>query len=259
MALGLSMRRFPVSLVLIGAAFVTLGGSAHAADQVEKRTERQPGAVAKVRIVLVGDSTVADGSGWGPAFAALVKPSAECLNRARGGRSSKSFYSGYWQNALAEKPRYVLIQFGHNDQPGKGPARETDPQTTYREYLKHYIDEARAAGAEPILVTSLTRRIFTADGRIRTTLLPYVEGMKAVAAEKKVPLVDLHTRSVELCEKLGPTEAKTFGPPHPDDPKLVDGTHLNTKGAAVFAAIIVAELKTVAPELAEHLRGEMTP
>src|SRR5205823_4923699 len=126
----------------------------------KKRTER-PGqeSVSKVRIVLVGDSTVAENGGWGPAFAQLLGPGAECINRARSGRSSKSYISeGHWQKALEQKPAYVLIQFGHNDMPGKGPDRETDPQTTYREYLARYVDEARAAGAQPVLVTSMTRR-----------------------------------------------------------------------------------------------------
>lgn len=243
------MRRLIRSLVSIAALFVPLVGVVLAAAPDANKP-----AAAKVRIVLVGDSTVAESSGWGPAFRALVKPTAECLNMARGGTSTKSFYEkGQWKKALAEEPQYVLIQFGHNDQPGKGPDRETDPKTTYRDNLKRFVDEARAAGAEPILITSLTRRIFTADGKIRSTLVPYVEGMKAVAAEKKVPLVDLHTRSVELCEKLGPVEARTLGPPHPDDPKLFDGTHLNAKGAAAFAAIIAEELKTMAPELAGYL------
>src|SRR4051812_45109718 len=46
---------------------------------------------AKVRVVLVGDSTVADGSGWGPGFARRLGPGAVCLNMARSGRSSRSY------------------------------------------------------------------------------------------------------------------------------------------------------------------------
>ena len=121
-----------------------------------------------VKIVLAGDSTVTDNAGWGQAFAELLKPPAVCVNLARSGRSTKSFYDeGQWKKVLAEKPNYVLIQFGHNDQPGKGPERETDPATTYRTNLVRYITEARAAGAKPILVTSLCRRVYTAEGKIR--------------------------------------------------------------------------------------------
>ncbi len=204
----------------------------------------------KVRIVLVGDSTVTDKAGWGAAFAKLLTNDAECINQARGGASSKSYYdSGLWKKALALKPKYVLIQFGHNDQPGKGPERETDPATTYREHLRKYIAEARAAGAEPILVTSLVRRTFNADGKINTSLSPYADAVKAVAAETKTPVVDLHERSKELAAKLGPEKSKTFGPPHPTQAGKFDGTHLNEKGAAEIAPLIVEELRTAVPEL----------
>src|SRR5947209_12912404 len=115
-----------------------------------------------VRIVLVGDSTVNDEGGWGPGFRASFGPNVEVINLAKNGRSSKSFRDeGLWAPALAAEPNYILIQFGHNDVPGKGPDRETDAKTTYRENMARYVDEARAAGAIPILVTSIVRRNFT--------------------------------------------------------------------------------------------------
>lgn len=209
---------------------------------------------AKVRIVLAGDSTVTDTAGWGQAFAALLKPGAECINLARGGQSSKSFYDkGNWKQALAKKPDYILIQFGHNDQPGKGPERETDPATTYRDYLRKYIDEAREAGAKPVLVTSMVRRIFTPEGKIESNLAPYAEAMQAVAAEKQVPVVDLHRRSLELVERLGPEKSRSFGPPHPTLAGQIDGTHLSAEGAQAMAPLVAAELWNVVPELRDYL------
>jgi pectinesterase len=129
-----------------------------------------------VRIVLAGDSTVNDQGGWGPGFRATFGPKVEVVNLAKNGRSSKSFRDeGLWAPALAPKPDYVLIQFGHNDVPGKGPARETDAATTYRENLTRYIEEVRAAGGTPVLVTSIVRRNFTPEGKIkRDSLAPYV-------------------------------------------------------------------------------------
>jgi len=91
-------------------------------------------ATSKIRVALAGDSTVTDQAGWGAAFAQLLGPQAECLNFARGGRSSKSFLNEkHWQQVLWARPKYILIQFGHNDMPGKGPERETDPNSTYPE------------------------------------------------------------------------------------------------------------------------------
>src|SRR6185369_3967647 len=99
------------------------------------------------KIVLVGDSTVNDEGGWGPGLRASFGPQVEVVNLAMNGRSSKSFRDeGRWEPALALKPDYILIQFGHNDGPGKGPERETDPRTTFRGNMARYVDEARAAG-----------------------------------------------------------------------------------------------------------------
>src|SRR5262245_13061100 len=86
-----------------------------------------------IRIVLVGDSTVTDDSGWGSGFKHHVADGVEVINTAANGRSSKSFIDeGRWAEALAKRGQYYLIQFGHNDEPGKGPERETDPKTTFR-------------------------------------------------------------------------------------------------------------------------------
>lgn len=205
----------------------------------------------KIRVVLAGDSTVTDTAGWGAAFAKLLGSGAECINLASGGQSSKSFRdSGKWAKVLEAKPAFVLIQFGHNDMPGKGPNRETDPETTYRENLQRFVKEARGAGAMPILVTSIARRTFQ-DGKIRGELLPWATAARKVAEEEKVPLVDLFTRSVALLEELGPTASDEFNPVTKDGKP--DHTHLNEKGAEVFAAIIADEVRKVAPDLGKLL------
>ncbi len=69
---------------------------------------------------------------------------------------------------LKERPDIVFIQFGHNGQPGKGEARETDPETTYPEFLKQYVDTLKAVGARPVIVSSVTRRVFKESGEILT-------------------------------------------------------------------------------------------
>jgi lysophospholipase L1-like esterase len=202
-----------------------------------------------VRVVLTGDSTVTDKAGWGLAFAKRLTPEVTCFNGSRSGNSSRSFYNnGSWKKALAEKPTHILIQFGHNDQPGKGPERETDPATSYREFLGKYIDEARAAGAVPILVTSVVRRNRNAEGKIESTLTPWAEAAIAVGREENVPVVDLHGRSLEFLNRIGPEASAKFDPIHPNLPGQFDRTHLNEPGAAAMAELVVDELKKVLPE-----------
>jgi lysophospholipase L1-like esterase len=201
-----------------------------------------------VRIVLVGDSTVAEVSGWGPGFRRLTNAGVEVVNIAANGRSSKSFIDeGLWDKALAARGHYYLIQFGHNDEPGKGPERETDPGTTYRTFMARYVDESRAIGATPVLVTSLVRRIFNADGTIKTTQTPYVEAVRALAAEKRVPLVDLHAISLADAEHAGDDVWADLSPR--DDKGQVDRTHLNVKGSDVVGRMVAEALVRVVPQL----------
>lgn len=222
------------------------------------------------RIILIGDSTVATKSGWGDAFSKLLAPGVECLNMARGGRSSKSYRDeGFWQKALEAKPTWVLIQFGHNDQPGKGPKLETDAKTTFRANLARYIAETRAIGAKPVLITSLTRRNFNAQGKIEPSqlepstdgqgekkqdfLADYAAAARAVAAEQKVPLIDLNARSIEQMNQLGPVAAVAFDA-KTKDPTKPDKTHLSAKGAAETAKLVADEIRKNVPELAKALK-----
>ena len=206
---------------------------------------------AAPHIVLVGDSTVTEGSGWGLGFRQLVAPGVRVTNTAQNGRSSKSFRDeGHWATALAAKGDYYLIQFGHNDQPGKGPERETDPATTFPANIARYVDEVRAIGATPILVTSLVRRTFspTEPAKLTSTLGPWVEAVKRVGAEKQVPVIDLDGASRALCERLGPEETARLNVKKDDG--TWDTTHLDAAGSLVFARLVGEELRRLVPALA---------
>jgi pectinesterase len=245
-------------LVLRICFFILIGFAADNTFASEAVNDSNSSAVAprKIRIVLVGDSTVTDKQGWGPGFKSFLADRAECINTARGGRSSKSFINeGLWTEALALKGNYYLIQFGHNDEPNKGD-RTTDPNTTYREFMTRYIDDARAIGAKPILVTSLVRRQWdkSGNGKINSSLVPYVEAVKQLAKEKNVPVIDLHASSKKLCEQLGKEKCHEFSPIK--DNNEFDNTHLNAKGSEIFGRLVVEELVKAVPELKPCFRSE---
>jgi lysophospholipase L1-like esterase len=242
-------------------------------------TSAQNPPVQKIRaskIILVGDSTTAVIGGWGPSFCAdHVTPFLACINLARGGRSSGNYITeGSWDLALAEMNTrgyqnvWVLIQFGHNDQPGK-PGRSTDLATEFPGNLRRYVTEARQAGAKPILVTPLTRRIFK-DGKLDNDLAPWAKAIRRIAAEMKVPLVDLNARSFAVVQALGDTASQRFAQlpkgslpvgPAPSGttevlvqpaavPKLsFDHTHLGSHGADIFATVVAAGLLEAVPEM----------
>jgi lysophospholipase L1-like esterase len=223
------------------SAMAVVGIVAGAASAPQAQDER-------VRIALVGDSTVAEGGGWGPGFRAAFGPGIEVLNFAQNGRSSKSFLAeGLWRPALAAHPHYVIIQFGHNDNPGKGADRETDPATTYRANLIRYVDEARAAGAVPVLATSIVRRNLTADARVIVDAnLPYVEEVRRLGAARQVPVMDLYARTLRQCEELGRAGCDALGGTAADG--TLDTTHLGPSGQREVGALAAVEfLRAVLP------------
>ena len=214
----------------------------------------------RIKIILIGDSTMTDSAGWGLGFKQFLDPDkVELVNASRGGRSSMSFMQeGRWTNALALHGDYYLIQFGHNNEPGK-PGRSTD-MPTFISDMKKYVDEARAIGAKPVLVTPLVRRQWDKEnpGKIKSSLVPYAEEVRKIAAEKSVPLVELHDRAKELCESLGKQKClELFSPTKTvDGTNTYDNTHLRGPGHVMFARLVVDELHKNVPELAPVLRAE---
>src|SRR6476469_3298227 len=212
-----------------------------------------PAAGQTVKVVLVGDSTVNDEGGWGTGFRACFGREVQVVNLALNGRSSKSFRDeGAWAKVMPEKPNYVLIQFGHNDQPGKGPERETDPNTTYRANLERYVDEVRAGGGTPVLVTSIVRRVFDANGKFKVDMLAeYAEATRRVAGERKVPVIDLYSLTKAQTEQLGAAGSETLG--RLDAQGKPDRTHLGPKGQTEIGAMAAREFARIAPQIAAAL------
>lgn len=270
-----------------------LAGTTLTQEDFTARAATKP--ITARKIILVGDSTMAVQSGWGPAFCANhVSSPLVCVNLARGGRSTFSFRAeGSWDLTLKEiksggyTETYVLIQFGHNDQPGK-PGRSTDLKTEFSANLARYVDEARAAGAIPVLLTPLTRRGFK-NGVLEDGLGPWAEATKSVAAEKNVPLLDLYAFSREAVQKLGPVDSMKLAMVPPSDaliaaartgtsapasqmatpqttpvanaateplglPKRAfDYTHVGPEGAEFFATRIARHLAHAVPSLRHDL------
>ncbi len=208
-----------------------------------------------INIVLVGDSTVNDEGGWGEGFKASLVGPLTVINLAKNGRSSKSFRDeGLWAPVLAGRiADYILIQFGHNDEPGKGPERETDPATTYRANMIRYVDEARGMGATPILVTSIVRRNFDAEGKIkRDHLVEYVAEVRKIATEKNVPLIDLYALTLAQAESLGPEGSKALGATTKEG--KLDTTHLSPTGRQQIGIIAAREFVRIVPEMKAYLQ-----
>lgn len=203
----------------------------------------------KVLLCLAGDSTVTYSQGYAAGLRACLDKDLQVINRSRGGRTTTSFRNdGRWDDIIKIKPDYVMIQFGHND------GRDL---VLYEKNLTRFIDEARAVGIKPILVTPVSRRYWQDDGTIKDDLLEKVAIMHKLAAEKKVPLMELHERAVDLYLKVGKKVSDAWGLPKPDpaDPKaiILDKTHFNAEGSAAMGKVVATELKRAVPELAKYI------
>lgn len=238
-------------------------GQQHQIIFLRDNTDRQPireERLQPIKIVLVGDSTVENNPlernqrGWGQYLPDFLGENVTIVNHAKGGRSSKSFITeGRWEQALAEHADYILIQFGHNDDINRGPGDlRTDPETDFKHYLHKYVDDARASGATPILVTPMSRFIFNEDGTLavqKMTLSQYVDAIRQVAQEKKVALIDLHTYSINLLKKLGKIGSQELRRNEEDD------QHHSAKGAYIMAQFIAKELPEIIPDIKPYLRS----
>ena len=252
-----------------------------------------------IKVHTIGDSTMAeydesttDKRGWGMYLGSFFDPSFVTVNnRGKSGADTRGFYTGaaYWPSVKSQMSAgdYLLIQFAHNDEgndsnlagldnreyaayckekglPAPTDARGTNPQTTYRDYLRKFIDEARELGVNPVLVGPICRAYFSGNnitrkgqhdlgdkfakienGELRqnqslpaTDLsMSYVEAMRIVAAEKNVPFIDLTEATRQLYLSYGESQCLSLlfctG----------DKTHTNAMGGNLVARAAAQLLK----------------
>jgi lysophospholipase L1-like esterase len=200
---------------------------------------------------------------------------------------------GHWQSLLAElKPGdYILIQMGHNDGAGtpesvardaknrtslkglgddtvdvpiteamakayaKGPfaGKPTETVHTYGWYIRKMIDEAKAKGAIPLVVTPTVRNIWSACPNnpaqrcIERDFGDFHEEDKAIAAQEKVYLIDMGTLAANAFESMGEKETATFFP--------IDHTHTSALGAEINANCVARAIMVARTVLAEFEMG----
>jgi lysophospholipase L1-like esterase len=223
-------------------------------------------------IFVAGDSTAAKGKGasqegWGAVLPGFFDPErVRVVNRARGGRSSRTFVTeGLWAALLADLKAgdVVLLQFGHNDggaineePPGStrptrargslpGLGEESVPidnivtgkrETVYTfgHYMRRMIADVQDAGATPV-VLSLTLRDLWEAGRIERGSGQYGGWSRAVAEEADVPFIDITHPLADRFEAMGPEAVKAYFEQ--------DYVHFNQAGAEAHAEAVVAGLK----------------
>ncbi len=210
-------------------------------------------------IHYIGDSTVARNTirsypqtGMSQGLGRFVGDDIRIRSYAKNGRSTKSFLDQGWFEAVRETMTtgdFLFIQFGHNDEKAD-EARHTDPDTTFKENLRLFIDAAQAAGAYPVLITSIARRLFDENGKF----LPgshgrYPAAMIELGRECNVPVIDLTTVTEAYLAELGD---------EPSKPLFVwpkDNTHLKPEGAVRMAGFLAEGLEKLGLPYSALLAG----
>ena len=224
-----------------------------------------------VTIFLAGDSTCAPKlkekrpeTGWGEMLGQHFKSGRVRLeNRAMNGRSTKTFLSeGRWQAIIDELKNgdYVFVQFGHNDQ-SKDKGERYTPPDDYRKNMIRFVDEVRAKGGIPVLLTPVMRRRFDKDGKFYDTHGEYPNIVRAVANEYKVPLIDMHKMSEAVIVKYGVEGSRRLflqlkpdeNPNYPNG--IDDNTHFSPLGAEEMAALAVTGIRANKLKLRGLLRS----
>ncbi len=224
----------------------------------------------KIKVYMIGDSTMcvyearrAPLTGWGMPFANFFDSTVTIDNRARGGRSTRTFISeNRWQPVAdsLEEGDYVLIQFGHNDEAKEEKYKDRyTPVPDYKTNLTRFITETRTRKAIPVLITPVTRMRFDKEGKAQETHMEYSAAVHEVAATLSVPVIDLDARSRELLQQWGPDKSKLLfmqlepgeNPVYPDGQK--DNTHFNEFGARIMAQLVLKEIQQLKLELTERI------
>jgi lysophospholipase L1-like esterase len=225
-------------------------------------------AKKKITIFLAGDSTIAPKetkafpeTGWGMPFVHFWDSTITVVNRAKNGRSTKTFLSeGLWKSITDELKEgdYVLIQFGHNDESVEKKERYATPDT-FKMNLTRFINETKERKAIPVLLTPVSRRKFDKENNAVETHKEYSALARDVAKETGALFIDLDEKSRSLYQQFGPENSKWLflqlqpgeHPNYPDGKN--DNTHFSEMGARLIAQLVLKELKALNIELTERI------
>ncbi|MCR5245640.1 MAG: glycoside hydrolase family 88 protein [Bacteroidales bacterium] len=223
-----------------------------------------------VTLHLIGDSTMAQKDttggnperGWGMYFGEYFDSSVRVVNYARNGRSTKSFIDeGRWDLVKMDlRPGdYVFVEFGHNDAKETSPERYAPAWGAFSDNLRLFIDESRAQGAIPVLLTPVARRKFENGVFVPHTHGDYPAAMKAVAAGTETFLIDMEAATEAWIAQAGDSASKPYfmwvepGTVEALPEGRQDDTHSTEIGARRNCRIVCDSLRAGIPALARHI------
>jgi hypothetical protein len=107
-----------------------------------------------------------------------------------------------------------------------------------------------------VIVSSMERRRFDANGKAIPTLQEYADAAREVARDLKVAFIDLNAQTKVLHEALGEKGSEAlFAFPQPGK---IDNTHHSNYGGYQLAKIVLQGLRDAKVPVAQYISDEFT-
>ncbi len=243
---------------------------------------------AKVTIYMCGDSTMQDWAvGWFPKqgqgqdFQFWFDPAkATVVNRGQGGMSlggggkdknggtAVGYYDMFFKkgcsngNCIAEKLQpgdFVVIQFGIND-------NNYSTEDFYKSNMKKMVDDVRAKGANPIIMSPIRRCVFDSPTQVHNSYRGYPALNQTLANELNVPFIDMSEMVANLMISVGERYAQQFLYYYATSEEYfniksdqADQVHLQMNGANAFGRIITEQMRAHSDTTVKRLGEYMAP
>jgi lysophospholipase L1-like esterase len=211
-------------------------------------------------VYLMGDSTMCDQptepfNSWGQMFTNWFKPGIAISNQAESGDSLPPAINGKRlakMTSTMKKGDYLFVQFGHNDMKSAAEAG-----TRYGELLAQVVNEVRAHGGTPVIVTSVSRESFNSEGKITNNFIAngtdFIAEARKAAQVNNCTLIDLNAQSAKFYEALGPAKAPVaFANP-------TEKTHHSDYGSYEISKIMVQGIIDAKLPLADWVVSDWKP
>ena len=201
------------------------------------------------KVAFLGDSITQ--AGWGDAqgYVKLVMAglaangvAAEPVPAGISGHKSNQMLARLDNDVLSKKVQWMTLSCGVNDvwhgvngvrlDDADAAARPTEPvkggepeRGTYKKNVTAILDKAAAAGVKVVILTATVIHE-KLDNEENARIAPYNDFLRAIAAERKLPLADLNAMFQERIKAANQPNAKVL---------TSDGVHMNAEGNRVMA------------------------
>jgi lysophospholipase L1-like esterase len=205
-------------LALMGLALLGFAGAMRADIAVQNGE----------KIAFLGDSITAQGASGNTGYVKLVMSGleangvkAEMIPAGISGHKSNDMLARLQKDVIDKKPNWMTLSCGVND---VWHHERGVPLDQYKTNIRQIVDQAQAAGIKVVLLTS-TMIHEDQPNDDNQKLVAYNDFLKALAAEKNLPVADLNAYMQELVKM-----------PHKGNLLTVDGVHMNPIGNQMMAA-----------------------